>query len=128
FPSTCGGKAATGGWKKKEVLWRAKPSKPPNRVTPNMVGPAAAGEYHRRPLACSAPRSIGRSGHAWLDLSGELGAVDPPAVLRHDPISRLGRALVDLDDQGCLAWVDLGRDIVDEILVHPQFGQVANRS
>src|SRR5262249_43882157 len=35
FPPTCGGKAATGGWKKKGVLWRALPSKPPNRVTPN---------------------------------------------------------------------------------------------
>src|SRR5262249_24603617 len=37
FPSTCGGIAATGGWKKKRVLWRALPSKPPNRVTPKIV-------------------------------------------------------------------------------------------
>src|SRR5262244_2031077 len=34
FPPTCGGIAATGGWKKKGVLWRALPSKPPNRVSP----------------------------------------------------------------------------------------------
>src|SRR5262245_51151909 len=34
FLPTCVGKAATGGHKKKGVLWRAKPSKPPNRVTP----------------------------------------------------------------------------------------------
>src|SRR5262245_41177970 len=34
FPPTCGGFAATGGWKKKGVLWRALPSKAPNRVTP----------------------------------------------------------------------------------------------
>src|SRR5262249_46098116 len=39
FPPTCGGKAATGGWKKKGVLWRAKPSKPPNPVTPNVISP-----------------------------------------------------------------------------------------
>src|SRR5262249_30141125 len=35
FPPTCGGIAATGGWKKKGVLWRALPSKPPNHVTPS---------------------------------------------------------------------------------------------
>src|SRR5262249_43253511 len=37
FPPTCGGNAATGGWKKKGVLWRALPSKPPNRVTPKDI-------------------------------------------------------------------------------------------
>ena len=66
---------------------------------------------------------------AWpVSLSDELGTVDSPAILRYDPIGGLGRALVKLDDQGGVTGVELSRDVVDEILVHPQLGQVANRS
>ena len=38
------------------------------------------------------------SGDVSLALSGELGSVDSPAVLGHNPIGGLGRAFIDLDD------------------------------
>src|SRR5215813_8916420 len=64
FPPTCGGFAATGGWKKKGVLWRALPSKPPNRVTPILCFRAPRGnKENKQQKSIAQPKAKAPTAH-----------------------------------------------------------------